>query len=85
MVHLVLNNMEFSSDEAANKNAMIKFLASSGSIPAYFIPLLFKSENSEEFYLLSMIESVSKSRLICSWGFVLKRDHKNPSLTFSIL
>lgn len=57
MVHLVLNNMEFSSDEAANKNAMIKFLASSGSIPAYFIPLLFKSENSEEFYLLSMIES----------------------------
>jgi len=59
LVHYILMNMEFSSEsEEANTNALIRFLASSGTLPPAIIPLLLnKDENAEEFYLISMIES----------------------------
>jgi len=64
LVHLILNNGKFAEGDDANKNAMIKFLASSGAIPAALVPFLVKSDNAKEFYTFSMLESGAVNPLV---------------------
>jgi len=57
LMSLLLNKGKFDDDDEQNKNAMVNFLASSGLIPAAFIPFLVKGDNAEEFMIFNMIES----------------------------
>jgi hypothetical protein len=57
LVHLLLNGGKFDSDEDKNKNAMINYLASTGSIPSTLVPFLVKADGAKEFFIFSMMES----------------------------
>lgn len=63
-VHLILNNGKFADDTDKNKNAMINFLASSGSIPPALVPFLLKADNAKEFFTISMIENSNMNPLM---------------------
>ena len=67
LAHILLNNGLSGTDK--DKVAMINYLAASGGISPDILPLVLKVDNGKDYYLQSLIGSVSKIRIAFIYYF----------------